>query len=94
MNFTTGQTLVDSLLPPDLQEPGRLLDGPGIKKLLSDVAVKHPEKYREISKNLADIGRQAAQETGGFSFGLAHLKKSQYSQQMCEAAAQDPSTPG
>ena len=74
---TVGKILVDSQLPEDLREHG-VLDKKGLSALLSDVARKYPTRYREISKNLADIGWRAAQETGGFSFGMQHLRKSPY----------------
>jgi len=50
------------------------MDKKGIKAVLREIAEKHPEQYREISKRLSDVGRDAAYTTGGSSFGLRHLR--------------------
>jgi hypothetical protein len=67
--------LVNEVLPEDMRDYNRTLDKKGLSKLLSEVAKRHPDKYREISHNLANIGRKAAYRTGGFSFGLKHLTR-------------------
>lgn len=82
MNTTIGQLLINNTLPPDMRDYDRVLDKKGINRLLSEVATKHPEQYREVSKNLADVGWQVAQETGGYSLGLQHLTKSRYARKM------------
>lgn len=71
-----GRLLVEDALPEDLRDFGAL-DKKGISALLSKVAQKHPERYAEISHRLSNIGRQAATEFGGYSFGLEHLKKTE-----------------
>lgn len=75
LKTTMGQLLVNDALPDDLVDFNRTLDKKEMLNLLNQVATKHPEKYREISKRLADIGRIAATRNGGNSFGLAHLKR-------------------
>ncbi|MDA1189973.1 MAG: hypothetical protein O2854_09925, partial [Chloroflexi bacterium] len=70
--------MVNEVLPEDLQDRDRVLDKKGISNLLREVAQKHPEKYREISHRLNQIGWRASQESGGYSFGLRHMQKSKY----------------
>jgi DNA-directed RNA polymerase subunit beta' len=76
LKTTLGQLLVNDVLPDDLQDHERVLDKKGVKALLQQVAERHPEKYREIAQRLSDVGREAAYNTGGHSFGLQHLKQS------------------
>lgn len=75
LRTTLGQLLINNALPERLRDYNRVLDKKGMTELLRTVALEHPEDYREISKKLADIGREAATESGGNSFGLAHMKK-------------------
>jgi hypothetical protein len=75
LRTTMGRLLVNQALPEDLRDHGRVLDKKGMQELLRDVALKHPEKYVEISKRLADIGRRSATESGGNGFGIAHMGK-------------------
>jgi len=76
---TLGQLLVNDALPEDMRDYDRTLDKKSLGKLLGDVARRYPDRYRDISHKIANIGRQVAQDTGGFSFGLRHLRKSQAS---------------
>lgn len=73
---TIGQLLVNEALPEDLRDHERVLDKAGVAALLQEVAEKYPEKYRAVTKQLADIGRDAAFTTGGYSFGLQALRHS------------------
>lgn len=73
---TVGQILVNETLPPEMRDYDRVLDKKGLRSLMEEVAEKHPERYREISFALNQIGRRGAQESGSFSFGLQHLKSS------------------
>ena len=73
---TVGQFLVNETLPEEMQDYERVLDKKSMNALLREVAEKYPERYREISFALSIIGRQGAQESGSFSFGLRHLKTS------------------
>lgn len=79
MQTTLGQLLVNDALPEDMRDYDRTLDKKSLGKLLGDVARRYPDRYRDISHKIANIGRQVAQDTGGFSFGLRHLRKSQAS---------------
>lgn len=76
LNTTVGQLLVNDVLPEELRDYHRTLDNKTLKGLLRQVASQHPEKYRDISHQLNQIGRTAAQEQGGMSFGINHLRKS------------------
>jgi DNA-directed RNA polymerase subunit beta' len=73
---TAGQILINSHLPSSMRDYRRVLDKKGLDGLLEEIAEKHPEKYREISARLQDIGKDASYTTNGNSFGLSHLRKS------------------
>lgn len=74
-DVTIGKLLLEDALPP-----GFSVDNPLDKRetaaLLRRVAEEHPEKYREVSKKLADIGRRVAHEEGGASVGVNDLRTS------------------
>jgi len=72
---TLGQHLVNETLPDDMRDYDRVLDKKGLSSLLREVAEKHPDKYREISHKLLEIGSRASQESGGMAFGVKHLGK-------------------
>src|SRR4051812_48242328 len=69
LKSTLGQLLVNDALPPDLRDYSRKLDKKGTGKLFQEVAERYPEQYKEIAKKLSDVGRDAATESGGYSFG-------------------------
>jgi DNA-directed RNA polymerase subunit beta' len=73
---TVGQLLINDALPEDMRDHERVLDKKGVTALLRELAERHPDKYKEVSHKLSQIGWRASQETGGFSFGLEHLRKS------------------
>lgn len=74
MQTSVGQLLINEHLPEDLRDYDRVLDKRGINTLLRNVAQRYPERYREISHALNTIGWRTAQETGGYSFGMEHLR--------------------
>jgi len=74
MQTTVGRLMVNEALPEDMRKDDRVLDKKALKDLLSELAQKHPEKYREVSHRLATIGHQVSTATGGYSFGLKHLR--------------------
>jgi DNA-directed RNA polymerase subunit beta' len=76
LDTTLGQLLINSALPEELRDYNRVLDKKGVKALFQRVGEEHPEKYREISHRISDIGRHVAYTTGGHSFGLQHLRTS------------------
>jgi hypothetical protein len=76
LNTTVGQLLVNEALPEDLRDYNRVLDKKGMGALLQQVARQYPEKYREVSFQLSQVGQRSAQDQGGMSFGMRHLKRS------------------
>lgn len=76
LRTTLGQLMINEALPEELRDYERVLDKKGIKTLLQEVAEKHPDKYREISKKISDVGRHAAFSTGSYSFGLKSMRQS------------------
>ena len=76
LSSTVGQLFANEALPDELRDYDRVLDKKEIKRVLREVALKYPERYREISHELNQLGREAAQESGSFSFGVRHMAKS------------------
>jgi DNA-directed RNA polymerase subunit beta' len=74
LRTTLGQLITNEALPEEYRDYSRTLDGKGVKALLERVAQNHPDQYKQIVKRLSDVGRDLAYATGGFSFGLNHLK--------------------
>jgi DNA-directed RNA polymerase subunit beta' len=74
LKTTLGQLLVNEALPEEMRDYTRVLDKEGMKQLLRDIQERHPDDYRQITKRLMDVGRDAAYTTGGSSFGLKHLR--------------------
>jgi len=74
LHTTVGQLVVNDVLPADMRDYQRVLDKPGVKQLLHQLATEHPDQYRDVAFRLANVGRNAAYVTGGHSFGLRHLR--------------------
>lgn len=74
LTTTMGQYMVNQALPEELRDYHRKLDGDGARALMQRVADEHPDKYRVILKRLADIGRNTAYQSGGYSFGLRSMQ--------------------
>jgi DNA-directed RNA polymerase subunit beta' len=55
---------VNSFLPNEMQDDTRTFDKKSIDALLAQIARHHPGKYAAISKQLSDIGRNAAYSQG------------------------------
>lgn len=79
---TLGQLLLNDALPEDMRDYDRVLDGKAQKQLLQQVAETRPHEYREIVQRLNNVGRDAAYTTGGYSFGLRHLRTTLAAQRM------------
>lgn len=75
-NGTLGQLLINDALPDDLKDYQRVLDKKGLNALMQELARKHPDKYREVSFKLQQIGQRSIQDQGGMSFGAKHLRRS------------------
>jgi hypothetical protein len=74
LKTTLGQLLVNEALPPDMRDYDRVLTKKSMSGVATELAKKHPEKYREVMKKLHDIGRDAGYSTNGLSFGLKDIK--------------------
>ena len=79
LRTTIGQIMVNDALPNELKDYSRTLDSKSSAALMQTIAEQHPDKYKEVSKKLYDIGRDVAYGSGGFSFGLKDLRESKYS---------------
>lgn len=75
LKTTLGQVLINESLPPDMRDYNRVLDKKALSKLANELAEKHPDKYRDVTKNLFDIGRDASYTTGGLTFSLKDIKQ-------------------
>lgn len=70
---TVGKLMIEDALPESMRGRNTVFNKSSLQTLLRELADKHPDKYVEVSQKLANIGRQVATETGGFSFGLGAL---------------------
>jgi len=76
MQTTVGQLLLNESLPEDMRDYTRILDKKGVEALMSELAVKHPEKYRDISFKLQQLAVKVIRATGGNSFDITDIAKS------------------
>ncbi len=76
IDTTLGNLLVNQALPEELRDYARVFDKKGLASVMRKIADEHPDKYVEVSKRLADLGREASTRTGGNSFGLQYMLKS------------------
>ena len=61
---TLGRYLVNKALPPEYRKEDRTLSGSELEKLLTEVGRTNPEKYKDISNKLVNIGRESAYTEG------------------------------
>jgi DNA-directed RNA polymerase subunit beta' len=52
------ELLMRDIIPDDIETDGVSFDKKGIGNLMSQIASKYPDKYREISKQISDVGRK------------------------------------
>jgi len=72
---TVGQLLINEILPEDMQDFRRTIDKKSIRTLMRELADKHPEEYREVSRDLMTLGAEVATTFGGeASISLDSLK--------------------
>jgi len=64
MPLTVGQILLRNIFPEDIDLEGRSFDKQGIKGLLTEVADKHPEKYRDVLADLLTLGKSVSFDQG------------------------------
>lgn len=87
--LSMGHLLLEEALPESMRGQNWVLDKQGLQRLLRELAEKHPEKYSDVSKRLADIGRTVATRSGGYSFGLTHLRKAKSAQRLRASLQQE-----
>jgi hypothetical protein len=74
LKTTLGQVLINSALPPDLRDYSRVLNKKNMIALATELAKKYPDNYRDVMKELQDIGSDAAYTTNGLSVGLDAIR--------------------
>jgi DNA-directed RNA polymerase subunit beta' len=74
LKTTLGQLIINEALPPDLRDYERVLSKKNMSALATQLAEKHPEKYRGVMKRLHDIAHESAYSTNGLSFGLKDMR--------------------
>jgi DNA-directed RNA polymerase subunit beta' len=70
LKTTLGQLLINDALPSDLRDYSRVLNKKNMTALATELAKRYPDKYREISKRLLDVGNETSYTTNGLSVGL------------------------
>lgn len=73
METTVGQLLINQALPPDLRDYSRVVDKKQLSALLSQLADRHPDRYKDVVYRLNQIGQRVAHQQGS-SFALSDLK--------------------
>ena len=76
LHTTVGQLMVNDVLPEDLRDHSRQLNGKSIQALMRTLGEKYPDQYAEVLRKLHHVGHRAAFAAGGMSFGIEHLRKS------------------
>jgi DNA-directed RNA polymerase subunit beta' len=74
LKTTLGQLLINNALPQDLRDHNRVLNKKNMIALATEIAQKYPDKYREITKRLQDIGNETSYTTNGLSVGLDAIR--------------------
>lgn len=64
MPTTIGHILVNRALPPEFRDDAMTLGKSETDKLLAQIAKQYPDKYRELSHTLVQLGRNAAFDEG------------------------------
>lgn len=79
METTVGQVIINDMLPEDMRDYNRTWDKKTKGKVLTDLARRHPDQFKEVSHNLLRFGAKAVYETGGQSFGIEDIAPTQIS---------------
>jgi DNA-directed RNA polymerase subunit beta' len=74
LKTTLGQLLINDALPADLQDYNRVLTKKNMTALATEIAKRYPDKYRDITKRLQDVGRDTSYTTNGLSVGLDAIR--------------------
>ena len=75
LKTTLGQIMVNDALPPEMRDYNRVMDKKTLSSLSTELAKNYPEQYREVTKKLFDVGRDASYSTGGLTFSLRDIKQ-------------------
>lgn len=75
MEATVGSIVINDMLPEDMRDYNRVLDKKNTGKLLTDLAKRYPDLYKDISHKMLQFGYQSAYLTGGQSFGLKDVSE-------------------
>lgn len=70
LKTTLGQLLINEALPPDMRDYNRVLNKKNMTALATELAKRYPDKYRDITKRLQDVGAETSYTTNGLSVGL------------------------
>ena len=89
METTVGQVIINDMLPEDMRDYNRVWDKKTKGKVLTDLARRHPEQFKEVSHNLLRFGAKAAYETGGQSFGIEDIAPTQISRDFQRVMGQE-----
>lgn len=81
LKTTLGQLLINDALPEDLQDYNRRLDKSSAKSLFKELAVKHPDKYKDVMAKLMDIGQDVSHNEGS-SLSLKDLRTANIKKEM------------
>jgi DNA-directed RNA polymerase subunit beta' len=74
LKTTLGQLLINDALPADLRDYNRVLTKKNMTTLATEIAKRYPDKYRDITKRLQDVGRDTSYTTNGLSVGLDAIR--------------------
>lgn len=80
--YELGQLLVNDILPEDMRDYNRVISKGTMGKLMTELAKKHPDKYKEVSHKLLQLGYQTAYLTNGDSFTLDDMAPTEISKKM------------
>ena len=72
--------MINEALPDDMRDYERVLDKKNMGALATELAKRHPDKYREVMKRIHDVSRDVAYSTGGLSMGLKDIRSTMASQ--------------
>lgn len=78
METTIGQLVINESLPEDMRDYNRVWDKKTSGKVLTELAYRHPDKYKDVAHDLVQFGKQSAYLTGGQSFSLKDMAPTKY----------------
>jgi len=71
---TFGQHMLRQILPEDVYRPGDVLDKKGIKRVMTEIGRRYPDRYQDISYQLTRLGLKSGEAMGGASFSIEDLR--------------------